>query len=90
MKRKKVKVWAVKDRDGQLQRVRIEPIGKGYGFPGERLVELVERDPAAEALVRAAMKLGDRLRHSDETDLFPEHGKIAKAFERYEKSRAKR
>lgn len=54
---KRKKVWAVRSADGDLVRVSIEPFGKGYGFPGETLVELVPRDPSAEALIRAVRKV---------------------------------
>ena len=55
--KKRARAWAVVDEAGVMQRVQLEPIGTVYGFKGERIVELVLRNPAADALIAAVRKI---------------------------------
>lgn len=84
MTKRKVEAWALIEKSGRTTDLHFD---RGQLDPayGESIVHLVERDPAAEAVMRAATKHykdhGSRT-HSNDCD-------VCLAVERYQKSRRK-
>lgn len=53
--KRKIEAWGVVGKTGELLRVAVAShCGTIWGLKGEHLVRLVEADPTAEAVVRAA------------------------------------
>ncbi len=89
MKRKKIEAWAmVSPAGGFVVNVDRSPVPDGFTE-----IHLVERDPAAEAVVRAARKCWAKLSSLERAAMLSAtglHARIFLAVKRYEKSRAKR
>lgn len=88
MKRRRVEAWAVVDFENVItagpmaKRKHATDIARDFPEAGERVVKLVEHNPAADAVVRAALKwfYADDFDGEVTPDLF-------RAIERLEKGR---
>lgn len=79
MTKRKVEAWVRVDSQGRPQSASVSPHGLLKPLPGERIVHLTERDPAAEAALKELLRWADTLRPLPTTTHL--------AVERYQKSR---
>ncbi len=92
-KQKRVEAWVALDKDGRVfdwdeTKGALEQSGL---YDGKPIVHLVERDPTAEAVVRAVRELissNFHLRENVRGNV--EIGRVARTVERYEKKHGKK
>ncbi len=89
MKRKRMVAWAAYEDDMPIAISPRRECLMVHPRLGERAVKLVEHDPAAEAVVRAAVKLVNQETRYAFGRLAPEAA-LMRAVERYERKRGKR